>query len=86
MSYRGRLLRVDGMVAKVKGTEEAEDFKLLICPEETATRYRQEVPPHDDETVQVRGKHWTYAQVSSTELTLSFYSCRCGVWILSSIW
>lgn len=56
MSYRGRLLRVDGMVAKVKGAEEAEGFKLLICPEETATRYRHEVPPSDNETVRVRGQ------------------------------
>lgn len=49
-------MRVDGLASKVKGAKDAEGIKLVLCPEETAAVYHEEVPPNDDDTIEVREK------------------------------
>lgn len=48
-------MRVDGMIAKVKGAKEAEGIKLVLCPEESAACYHKDVPPKHDDTIEVSG-------------------------------
>jgi hypothetical protein len=41
------------MVPKVQGAKEAEGFKLVLCPENSAECYRKEAPPKHGDGIEV---------------------------------
>lgn len=69
------------MVAKVQGAKEAEGFKLVLCPENSAECYRQEAPPKHDDGIEVRTDRAIHQPkdvvARYTVLTLSLAKCCC---------